>query len=123
MNGGNNDLVFDFLITSLIGENIAACFRQSLIDNNTCLHCGGVHNSINIEENGMVNDGNVVKEEEVECSECSKKVAASRFASHLEKCLGMSGRFRKATTNSSPPTSPSKKDRDRDEIQTKKKKK
>lgn len=88
--------LFEYLMGTILAEQVCACVKERILEYTQCQHCGKVH-GLEGDERGA---GGV--EEDVECGECRKKMAASRFASHLEKCLGSSATPTKNSNNSSP---------------------
>lgn len=85
--------VLEALVNGLLVEDVCACIKERLLEYGVCMHCGKVHAEEKTEE--------YFGEDDVECKDCGKKMAASRFASHLEKCLSSSENTSNNTSNSS----------------------
>lgn len=78
--------LFEVLVKGVMVEDVCGCIKERLLGNSECQHCGEVHGEGR--EEGW--SSSVGIDVEVECVDCGKKMAASRFASHLEKCLSQS---------------------------------
>ena len=81
------EAVYDFLLTQLICEDVVTCLRHTLLQQTICPHCDKLHNLNTLLPLAQMNTSG--ESDEVLCNECGKKIAAGRYAAHLEKCLGI----------------------------------
>ena len=87
------EALFEYLVGTVLVEDICVCMKERMLEESECQHCGKVHGKVGEELN-------LVGEEEVEC-DCGKKMSASRFASHLEKCSSSNHQTSIITNNNS----------------------